>query len=359
MDQKKLYDLIESGESLSVEFKSDRRQISDNTIYEEIVALANTDGGVLLIGVEDDGVITGAKTRHGNTTDPTKLRASIFNNTVPNINTRITVTPCINAIVIAIEVAPYPEPCATASGKAMRRTIGADGKPQSVPFYPRDQRTKRVDLGLLDFSAQMLEETVFDDLDPLEFERMRQAIVRLRGDRGLLELSDQELAQALRLVETKDRKLIPNVAGMLLVGRENAIRKALPTHEVFFQVLDTQGNVKVNERFGGSLIQVLESVEKHFSARNEERELTVGMFRLPVPDYSPEGFREAANNAVLHRDYARNESVYIQWQQDNQLISSPGGLLSISDITAIALGCVLQIKIRTRQCASPPLLCCQ
>lgn len=325
MDQQKIYDLIESGESLSIEFKSDRRQISDNTIYEEVVALANTDGGVLLIGVEDDGVITGAKPRHGNTTDPTKLRASIFNNTVPNINTRIAVTQCTNGAVITIEVDPYPEPCATASGKAMRRTTGADGKPQAVPFYPRDQRTKRVDLGLLDFSAQNLDDMVFDDLDPLEFERMRQEIVRLRGDRGLLELSDPELAQALRLVETKDKKLIPNVAGMLLVGREDAIRKALPTHEAFFQVLDAQGNVKVNECFGGPLIQVLESVEKHFSARNEERELTVGMFRLPVPNYSPEGFREAVNNAVLHRDYARNESVYIQWQQDHLLISSPGG----------------------------------
>jgi ATP-dependent DNA helicase RecG len=69
----------------------------------------------------------------------------------------------------------------------------------------------------------------------------------------------------------------------------------------------------------------LEDVEKRFSARNEERELTVGMFRLPVPDYSPEGFREAVSNAVLHRDYARNEAVYVQWQVDHLLIASPGG----------------------------------
>ncbi|MGM0787058.1 MAG: ATP-binding protein, partial [Thermodesulfobacteriota bacterium] len=267
----------------------------------------------------------GAKPRHGHTTDPAKLRASIFNNTVPNINTRISLIQCINGPVIAIEVDPYPEPCATTSGKAMRRTTRADGMPQSVPFYPRDQRTKRVDLGLLDFSAQMLDGMAFDDLDPLEFERIRQAITRLRGDRSLLELGDPELAQALRLVETKDKKLIPNVAGMLLAGREDAIRRVLPTHEVFFQVLDVRGNVKVNECFLGPLLKVLEHVEKHFAARNEEREITLGMFRLPVPDYSPEGFREAVNNAVLHRDYARNESVYIQWQQDHLLIASPGG----------------------------------
>jgi hypothetical protein len=60
-------------------------------------------------------------------------------------------------------------------------------------------------------------------------------------------------------------------------------------------------------------------------ARNEEREVTVGLFRLPIPDYSPEGFREALNNAVLHRDYARHDAVYVQWQPDHLLITSPGG----------------------------------
>jgi ATP-dependent DNA helicase RecG len=86
-----------------------------------------------------------------------------------------------------------------------------------LPFYPHDQRSHRTDLGLLDFSAQEMEEHSFEDLDPLEFERMRQAIASLRGDRALLELSDQELAKALRLVETHGRRQIPNVAGVLLL----------------------------------------------------------------------------------------------------------------------------------------------
>lgn len=50
------------GETIRIEFK---RQLSDGEIYEEIVALANTDGGTLLIGVEDDGTVTGCLPRHG------------------------------------------------------------------------------------------------------------------------------------------------------------------------------------------------------------------------------------------------------------------------------------------------------
>lgn len=320
-----LSEIISHGEQLDVEFKSDRRTLPDREIYEEVVALANSKGGVLLIGVEDDGTVTGSHARHGVVTDPLKLQSAIFNNTVPSINTRISVVRHDRGPVIAIEVDPYPEPCATKSGKALHRTIKADGKPESVPFYPRDQRSRRVDLGLLDFSAQVLEQLSFADFDPLEFERMRQEIVSLRGDRSLLELSNEELAKALRLVETRHGKLVPNVAGLLLVGREEILADIMPTHQVHFQVLDAQANVKVNDPFRTPILKTLQDIEARFAARNEEKEITIGMLRLPIPDYSPRGFREAVNNAVLHRDYSRLDDVYIQMHHDHLLITSPGG----------------------------------
>ena len=322
-----LQELIGAGESLEREFKSDRGRLSDKDIFEEVVAMANTSGGTLFIGVEDNGEITGADPRHGNTTDPFKLQSAIFNNTVPNINTRVSVVSHQDITVIAIEVDPYPEPCATARGKSLQRTIGPDGKPQTVPFYPRDQRSRRIDLGLIDFSAQPLESSSVDDLDPLEFERIRQAIVRLKGERALLELSDEELAKALRLVESREGRLIPNVAGLLLLGKQDRLREVLPTHQVFFQVLDAQENVKVNDVFAGPMVRVLDDLESRFSARNEEQEVLVGFVRVPVPDYSPEGYREAVNNALLHRDYTLLNFVYVQWQPDHLLITNPGGFL--------------------------------
>lgn len=321
----RLTDLIASGESVEREFKSNRRQISDNEIYEEIVALANTSGGALIIGVEDDSTITGARPRHGDTTDPIKLQSAIFNNTVPNINTRVSVVTHPSGPVISVEVDPYPEPCATASGKSLHRTIGADGKPQTVPFYPRDQRSRRVELGLLDFSAQTIEDLSFDSFDPLEFERLRQTVTRLRGDKSLLELSNEEVAKALRLVETQNGRPVPNIAGLLLLGREDVLLRVFPTHEVHFQVIDAQGNVKVNETFQWPLLRVIAEVEALFARWNEEQEVTVGLFRLPIPEYSLDGFREAFNNSILHRDYTRLEGVYVQWQHDHLLITSPGG----------------------------------
>ncbi len=325
IDVDRLLELLATGETISSEFKSDRKQLSDSVFYEEIVALANTDGGVLLVGVEDDGTVTGAAARHGGSTDPRRLQAAIFNNTVPSIITRVSVVPHHCGPVIAIEVDSYPEPCATASGKSLRRALKPDSKPQTIPWYPRDQRSRRIDLGLLDFSAQRLTDLSFESLNPLEFERVRRAIVRLRGDRSLAEMSDRELAQALKLVETIGGELVPNVSGLLLVGRDEHIEALLPTHALHFQVLEPNGDVRVNDSFRGPLLAVLEDVEARFNARNEEREVTVGMFRLPIPDYSAEGFREAVNNAVLHRDYSRNEAVYLQWYHDHMLFTNPGG----------------------------------
>lgn len=45
MNEQQLQSMIEGGETPTVEFKSDRKQISDGTIYEEIVAMANNKGG--------------------------------------------------------------------------------------------------------------------------------------------------------------------------------------------------------------------------------------------------------------------------------------------------------------------------
>jgi ATP-dependent DNA helicase RecG len=140
-----------------------------------------------------------------------------------------------------------------------------------------------------------------------------------------LELSAEETAKALRLVETQGGKLVPNVAGLLLLGREGVLQSVLSTHQVHFQVLDILGNVKVNNAFRLPLLRIIQEIQSRFASRNEEREVSVGLFRIPIPDYSPDGFREAFNNALLHRDYTRLDAIYVQWQPDHLLVTSPGG----------------------------------
>jgi ATP-dependent DNA helicase RecG len=327
LDAGRVEQLIRAGESLTVEFKGEERgRISDRDIYEAVVCMANTDGGVLLIGVEDDRRVTGARPRHETTTEPRLLQAAIFNNTMPSINTRVSVHDVDDCSVVAIEVDAYPAICATMDGRSVRRVEGPNG-PECRPFYPHEHMSRRIDLGLVDYSALRIDDASWNDLDPLEIERLRQMIERLNGDRVLLDLDDRELVQALRLVETRDGELVPNVAGMLLVGREQALRRTVPTHAIAFQVLDEHGSVVLNDWFHGPLLRTLDAIEARFTARNQEQEILIGLVRLPIPDYAPDAFREALNNAVLHRDYARRDTVYVQLHDDHVLVTNPGGFL--------------------------------
>ena len=63
MSPKQLQLLIEGGESIKVEFK--QRFSTHIKIAKEIIAFANTAGGCLIIGVDDDGSIYGVRSEKG------------------------------------------------------------------------------------------------------------------------------------------------------------------------------------------------------------------------------------------------------------------------------------------------------
>ncbi|MGB9624673.1 MAG: ATP-binding protein, partial [Phycisphaerae bacterium] len=147
---------------------------------------------------------------------------------------------------------------------------------------------------------------------------------RRSGDQSLLALPDLELAKALGAVEANGRVRSVRVLGLLLFGKEDSLRRLLPTHEAAFQVLAGQ-KVEVNDFFRWPLLRVMEECEQRFTARNREQEVLVGMLRVAVPDYPPAAFREALANALIHRDYTRLGAVHVQWHGDRLEISNPGG----------------------------------
>jgi len=59
MSLKELKDLVKKGEGLQLEFKL--KAAHPEKIVREIVAFANTEGGILLIGVNDDKILKGLK----------------------------------------------------------------------------------------------------------------------------------------------------------------------------------------------------------------------------------------------------------------------------------------------------------
>jgi ATP-dependent DNA helicase RecG len=331
MTPEKLRELIAAGEQWDVEFKSDaHRPLSDDDIIEAVVCLANRQSrspGWLLIGVEDDGSVTGAQPRHpSGRTDPLRLAALIANKTRPSLTTDVSVVSLDGKEVIVIEVPPVQTPVGTSSGKYVRRALGGDGKPCCVPMYFHEIRAWQADRGAQDFSALVIPEAKWQDLDPLEFDRFRRYVREqfTAADRSLVDLPDIELAKVLGAVEVNGQVINIRVVGLLLFGKEEALKRYLPTHEVAFQVLAGQ-KMEANDFFRWPLLRVIEECEKRFNARNRHQEVAIGMLHISVPDYPPAAFREAVANAFVHRDYTQLGAVHIQWHTDRLEISNPGG----------------------------------
>jgi len=325
-----LRDLIADGETLSVELKGEeKRQLSDGDLVAAVVCLANrsgTDPGWLLVGVEDDGRVTGAHHRHdAGITDPRRVQALIAGRTRPSLSCRVELVPAGDAEVLAIEVFPARTPVATSDGSYYRRAIGHRGQPECLPMFFHEMQALQADRGALDYSALTVADASWSDLDPLEFERFRRSIRETgRGDRSLLDLPDFELTKALGGVTGGAAPEAIRVLALLLFGREESLRRLLPTHEAAFQSL-TGRKVEVNDFFRWPLVRIVEEFETRLRARNREEELMVGMFRVGVPDYSPVAFREALANALVHRDYTRLGAIHVQWHEDCIVISNPGG----------------------------------
>lgn len=284
-------------ENLLVEFKSDKKGYPDRELVEAVVAMANSSGGHLYLGVEDNGDITGISKIHN---DEAGLCAMVMNNIVPSLFISAEILNEEGHNIMKISIPKSRAIVATLSGKILRRRLKNNGEPENVPMYPYEITTRLSDLSLLDFSSQIINNACLDDFDIAEIARLRSLIKRSHGDEALLDLDDEELQKALQLVKESNGDLKPTIAGMLLIGKEEKINEYIPTAKAVFQVLE--GTViRKNEEHGKALLSTIELFETNFDAWNPEHEAEEGLLRISIPEFSKKAFREALVNAFCHR----------------------------------------------------------
>lgn len=316
---------LTAGEDYYTEFKSDRKKLNDRDLVETVVCLANGHGGVLLIGAEDDGRVTGAQPRNeAGRTDPLRLQAMIANNTQPPVTTTVNIVVLDECDLIAVEVPRSAQVVGTTQGTYVRRALGGDGQPMCVPYFAHQMLAREIDRSATDFARLPAPEATWGDLDPLEFERVRRFVGESSGgaDQILASLSDREVARALGVGGDEDEV---KIGALLLFGRPDALKRFVPTHEAAFQVLRGL-DVESNDILTYPLFRLADEMFSRFRARNSEEEVQFGLFRLAVPAYSETAYREALANALTHRDYTQWGVVQVQWTEDNLRIASPGGL---------------------------------
>lgn len=316
--------LLPSAETLSIEFKSDHKRLPDTELVEALACLANSEGGELWLGVEDDGTPTGLHSAHTNLAGLPGLVAA---RTSPSLTVTVEELEIFGVRVARIEVPRSDMEIATTAGVYLRRRLKPDGLPECVPMLPHDRSSRANCFGLADASAQAVAGATLADFDPLERERLRQSIRQYGGDRVLLELDDEALDGALGFTtRTPAGERVPTLTGLLVIGRETALRERVPTHELAFQVMARE-TVSFNEFRRLPLLKALDWLETNFRPYNPEQEVQIGLFRVPVPKVDMGAFREAVANALVHRDYHRLGAVHVRLDDLGLTVSNPGGLV--------------------------------
>jgi ATP-dependent DNA helicase RecG len=310
MEPEELQRILADGERLNVEFKSDQRKpFGDSNVVEAVVCLANGGGGLLFIGVEDDGTVTGARARHGSTTDPIRLRTMVANNTIPQVVPDVQVLDHEEKSVIVVRVVPSETVVGTRNGLYVRRGLGSDGRPACLPFLAHEMLADRISRGEVDFAAIPEPSASLDDLDPEEFRRFRSLVDAASGSTDVLaRLGDDELLSALGVAERRGNGMLLRRGALLLFGREESIRAFVPTHETAFHVLQ-QGVVVQNEISASPLLRSAERLYDLLRSVNTQDEVMVGLIRVGIDRVPEVVARELVANALVHRDYTRMGTV--------------------------------------------------
>jgi len=293
--------LIKEGEGLTVEFK----EHFTPRIDEDIVAFANTKGGVILLGVRDDRTVSGEKL-----TNDLKARInSIARNCAPPIQTKIKHIQNI----VAIEVSQGEEKPYSCSSGYFRRLDGTTQKMSNHELRIMFQENEKIS-----FEEKTNRSVSWKDISR---EKIRNFLKE--ADISIRKIIPQNILTSLSLVQ-KGR--ITNAGALMFASR---VDKFIPHAESIFAAFKGTDKTNIYDRHDVKddlLIQFNEAVaflKKHLNVRSEIR----GFDRSDIYEIPLDALREAVVNAIVHRNYTINgTSIYVRIFDDRVEIENPGGL---------------------------------
>ncbi|MGJ8454437.1 RNA-binding domain-containing protein [Pseudothermotoga sp. U03pept] len=315
-----LHELLRMGENERVEFKSDRKgQLKLDTIIEAVVCLANHKGGYLVIGVEDDGSVSG--TPRSKTETVEELRAKIYAKTRPHTWVKIWAEKYEEKDVIIIEI-PKQVLTATADGKYLRRGVEGDNRPSCLPLEPHEILSVLTFTGQKDMTAEKLsigKEALDESAVELLLKITKQNQAELRN------LSVDEILRILGIVTSEENITL---AGLLVCGKDTILHEFMPFHEVILNYFDGT-ELKEQKVYHTNLTNIFFDLMSIYKIYNKGiGEVIKDGIRYEIPLIDNESYREAVSNALIHRDFSIAGSVSINWYEDGRLvISNPGGFV--------------------------------
>ena len=314
--------VLQKGESIDTEFKSWVKASSMKErvalAVDELIAFANSKGGTVYFGVEDNGEVTGCTGNY----DLQNIVEAIYDKTRPPLFTEAGEFEYKGKTVITLSVEHDGPTYATTDGRCLRR-LGKNSK----PYYPDEMSNKYSAVQNPDFSGQIIVESTEDDINKLEIYKLKEKLKARDPESTLSEMEDMAFLSDLGLTKYDAGNLKLTIAGLLFVGKDQAIHRMLPQAEVIYLHYSQSNLEEYDARLDMTvpIISVIDRLSEKIQDANRIVNVQVGLFRLEIVDFSERVFQEALLNALAHRDYQNQAAVYVKHYQDKIVIENPGG----------------------------------
>lgn len=348
-----LLEIIANGENSGVEFKRD--DLRPETLAREVVAMANLRGGIILLGVEDDGTISGVQREDLETWVMNALFAHVHPMLLPFYE--------VVALDDGKRVAVVSITMGTSKPYVLRHNNREDIYIRIGSTARLADRNQQAQLfatgGLLHSETLPVSGAAFDALDR---ERLQDYLLSYAGD---LEVPATEEAWINRMLglgfmtDVQGAAPVCTIAGLVLFGRtpRRFLRQAGIRWMAFggvdksYQALDdTILDGPLVGRFvrqdGGTRQWIerglIEDLMDRFQGQplvsTEGEDLGDGLRRERIWYYPPEALREAIVNALAHRDWIRAIEVEIVAYSNRLEVLSPGALQNSMTVEKMLAG---------------------
>lgn len=300
-------------ESPTVEFK---RELTD-AVKREIIAFANTQGGELYIGIEDDGTVIGLNNAH----KTLEAVSSMLHDSIkPDIlvHTHLSVETLEGKKVVKIVVS---------LGTRRPYHLKSKGMKSSGVFI-------RYGTSVTNASEENIRQMIMES-DGTNFETARS----LQQELTFHEATAIFEKQGLKLGTEQQRTL-----GFLTVDGYYTNLGLLFSDQCEHSIKCARylGNDKLDfqdrKEFKGSILTQVEEVFEYLTLYNAKSAHFEGLQRVEQESFPSYALREALINAVTHRDYSFSGSILIHLFQDRLEIVSLGGLVKGLTLEDIELG---------------------
>ena len=351
MLKNELLEIIANGENSGIEFKRDG--IRPEQLAKEIVALANLQGGRLLLGVEDDGTISGLQQKNAQEWVLNVFRDKVFPQII-QFYEEIKIDGQHRVAVITI-----------APGICKPYMLKHDNREDVyIRMGDRSEKASREQQLRLFESGGLLHVEVLPvagtSLDNLDIDRLSYYFSAIVGDPEIPN-SDSEWEERLMGVGLMASDGLGNtvcsVAGVICFGinprrflRQAGLRvMAFSGTDKEYQasldvVLDAPlvGRWKINEAGKRQLLD--EGLIEKFALTiapfitQESSEIDEHMRREKIYFYPWEAVRETVINALAHRDWTRTVDIEVTNYSDRLEVISPGKLQNSMTISKMVAG---------------------